>query len=316
MKTIEFKRLMSLLGGLSASECIEAQAAIRDRTREVESDVVLRQVEQQVTSCPHCIGLELRSAGSKDGRKRFKCMACSKTFNAYTGTPLARLKMAEKHIEHADLMVEGWSLRKVAEKLSIDLKTAFLWRHRFLQTARNAQPAKLSGVVEADETFFLESFKGQKAGIPRPSKTRGEPAKQRGLSREQIPVLVARDRSTGATLTAKLQDRSSKQIGACLVPVLDKDVILCSDGASAYRTIGRLHGLDVKSIPAKASAGNYHVNNVNAYDSRLKSWVFRFRGIATKYLDNYLGWHRMLDRDGKNASGRAIVSSLLSAALA
>jgi hypothetical protein len=220
--------------------------------------------------------------------------------------------MPEKHIEHAQLMVEGLSLRKVAKALSIDLHTAFLWRHRFLQTARDDQPAKLSGVVEADETFFLESFKGQKSGIPRPSKTRGQPASKRGLSKEQIPVLVARDRSTGATMTAKLQDRSSKQIGSRLVPLLDKDVVLCSDGASAYRSIGKLHGLDVKSVPAKKSAGNYHINNVNAYDSRLKAWVERFRGVATKYLDNYLGWHRLLDRDGQSASGRAIVVSLLS----
>ena len=313
MNIIEFKRLMAVLGSLSASECIEAKSILRNRERQVESDVVLRESEQQVKSCPHCKGNELRSAGSKDGRKRFKCVACSKTFNTYTGTSLARLKMADKHIEHAELMVEGWSLRVVARRLSIDLHTAFLWRHRFLKAACETQPEKLSGVVEADETFFLESFKGKKSGMPRPSKTRGEPAKQRGLSKEQIPVLVARDRSTGATLTAKLQDRSSKQIGDCLVPFLDKDVVLCSDGASAYRTIGKKHGIDVKSVPAKAAAGNYHINNVNAYDSRLKGWMGRFKGVATVYLDNYLGWHRMLDKEGKNASGRSIVASLLAA---
>lgn len=34
----------------------------------------------------------------------------------------------------------------------------------------------------------------------------------------------------------------------------------------------------------------------DAYDSRLKTWIRRFNGIATKYLDNYLGWHRLLER--------------------
>ena len=38
---------------------------------------------------------------------------------------------------------------------------------------------------------------------------------------------------------------------------------------------------------------------MNAYDSRLKGWMYRFRGVATKYLGNYLGWHRMLDRYGR-----------------
>jgi len=38
------------------------------------------------------------------------------------------------------------------------------------------------------------------------------------------------------------------------------------------------------------------VQNVNAYVSRLRSWMRRFKGVATKYLASYLGWFRMLDR--------------------
>jgi hypothetical protein len=26
--------------------------------------------------------------------------------------------------------------------------------------------------------------------------------------------------------------------------------------------------------------------------------MVRFKGVATKYLDSYLGWRRMIDRDG------------------
>jgi hypothetical protein len=40
----------------------------------------------------------------------------------------------------------------------------------------------------------------------------------------------------------------------------------------------------------------FHIQNVNAYHSRLKVWIVRFHGIATKYLVNYLGWRRMLER--------------------
>lgn len=42
--------------------------------------------------------------------------------------------------------------------------------------------------------------------------------------------------------------------------------------------------------------GPWHVQNVNAYVSRLRSWMRRFKGVATKYLASYLGWFRMLDR--------------------
>lgn len=40
----------------------------------------------------------------------------------------------------------------------------------------------------------------------------------------------------------------------------------------------------------------FRIQNVNAYDRRLKEWMRRFHGVATKYLPNYLGWRRMLER--------------------
>jgi hypothetical protein len=40
----------------------------------------------------------------------------------------------------------------------------------------------------------------------------------------------------------------------------------------------------------------FHIHNVNDYDSRLKTWMARFHGIATKYLPNYLGWRRYMER--------------------
>jgi hypothetical protein len=39
--------------------------------------------------------------------------------------------------------------------------------------------------VEADETYFLESHKGERH-LPRPPRKRGGVAKKRGLSNEQI----------------------------------------------------------------------------------------------------------------------------------
>ncbi len=47
-------------------------------------------------------------------------------------------------------------------------------------------------------------------------------------------------------------------------------------------------------------AGVYHIQNVNAYHSRLKEWMRRFHGVATKYLDHYLGWRRMIETFGEH----------------
>ncbi len=47
--------------------------------------------------------------------------------------------------------------------------------------------------------------------------------------------------------------------------------------------------------PQKKTQGLLHLNNINAYHSRLKGWMSRFQGVARSYLANYLGWHRLLD---------------------
>jgi hypothetical protein len=41
----------------------------------------------------------------------------------------------------------------------------------------------------------------------------------------------------------------------------------------------------------------FHIQHVNAYHSRLKDWMRRFKGVSTKYLANYLGWRRLLERE-------------------
>jgi len=48
-------------------------------------------------------------------------------------------------------------------------------------------------IIEADETFFLEEFKGQRE-LNRPARQRGGVGRTRGTGADQIPVLIVRDR--------------------------------------------------------------------------------------------------------------------------
>ena len=143
-----------------------------------------------------------------------------------------------------------------------------------------------------------KSHKGER-DLPRPPRKRGGTAHKRGLSDEQIPVLVVRDRST-ATTDAVLLKADTAAVSAVLEPVLDPDAVLCSDSAAVYHCFAeRAH---MAHTPVNLSAGirvidhAFHIQNVNAYHGRLKGWMFRFHGVATKYLPNYLGWRRCLER--------------------
>ena len=161
----------------------------------------VERVERQ--GCPHCAGREIVGWGRSDGLLRYRCKSCGRTFNALTKTPMAHLRKKEKWLDHAQAMIEGVSLAKTAALCGVHPTTAFRWRHRFLRAPADDKPRTLSGIVEADETFILESFKGRWSDLPRKARKRGATARHPGSYQDNIPVLVARDRK-GATFDAVL----------------------------------------------------------------------------------------------------------------
>ncbi len=155
--------------------------------------------------------------------------------------------------------------------------------------------------MEADETFFLRSFKGVRK-ISRAPRKRGGPASKRGAPDEQVPVLVLRDRS-GATADDVLENLKVAEIYRVLTPIAAKDTVPVSDGAPAYASFAFEAGIGhvgPRGRRGERRQGVFHIQDVNAYRCRLKTWMRRFNGVATKYLPNYLGWRRMFVREGEN----------------
>jgi transposase-like protein len=241
--------------------------------------------------CPHCAGREIIAWGRANGLTRFRCKGCGRTFNALTQTPMARLRKRERWLDHARAMLESRSLSKTAELCGVHPTTAFRWRHRFLGSPATDKPRALTGIVEADETFLLESFKGRRSDLPRKPRKRGGSARHPGLCQENIPVLVARDRK-GATFDAILPQVDSAAIGAALAGVVTSENHLVCDGGRAIAAFARKAKIPLHAVPAPgkptAEAPHLHINNVNAYHGRLKQWLDRFNGVATKNLPNYL----------------------------
>ncbi len=291
MKTIQFSRWIAQLSALNPEQ--------RDQLRSCLSGSggLPQNVIKAPSRCPHCQSCELRSWGSSGDLPRYRCKACGKTSNALTGTAMARLRKRHLWQDYAEALTQSLSVRKAAIHCGVNKNTAFLWRHRFLSRIADHQAQHASGIVEADETFFLESFKGQR-DLPRPPRKRGGSAKRRGVSAEQIPVLVVRDRS-GQQADFKLEKLDALHVGERLRPLIDADAILCTDSAGVYVHFAKAEGITHRPVnPSQKRRvdGAFHIQNVNAYDSRLKSWMTPFHGVATKYLTNYLGWRRLLER--------------------
>ena len=314
MKSAEFQELKDTVQDLTPrqrSQLVECLHRI-DHIQEVNGLIENRVLNTPV--CPKCGHDHIARWGNASGLQRYRCASCHVTFNALTGTPLARLRHKDKWLQYAQQLAEGSSLRKSAQVCGVHYNTTFRWRHRFLALPNLQKASKLVGIAEADETYFLESFKGRKHDMPRAPRMRGGVAAKRGLSAEQIPVLICRDRA-GSTADFVLEKADKKHIEAALKPVLAVDSVLCTDSAraldSAVREIGITHRSINLSAGVRVINRVYHVQNVNAYGSRLKEWMRRFHGIATRYLPNYLGWRRLIDRN----RGALSASTVLRAAL-
>jgi transposase-like protein len=252
--------------------------------------------------CPHCGGGESVGWGRAHGLERYRCKVCRHTFNAATKTPVARLRKKERWFSHAAAMIEGVSLAKAADRCGVHPSTAFRWRHRFLSAPALDKPQRLQGIVEIDETFILESFKGRRSDLPRPARQRGGKAKHPGLFFENIPILVARDRD-GATIDGVLPEATAACVAAALQGAVTTDNLIVCDGGKAIRAFARRHAIPMHVVAAPGkpdpAAPDMHINNVNAYHARLKEWLNRFHGVATKNLPNYLGWRRALEAWGE-----------------
>jgi transposase-like protein len=249
----------------------------------------LEEIIGNVDSCPHCNSKSFHKWGIRSGLQRYRCKSCQKTFNILTNTALARLRYKNIWVDYTQDIIKGESIRESAIHCHVSKNTTFRWRHRMLQTPCELKAKHLHGIVEFDETYFLESQKGNHH-LERKSRKRGGKATQRGISKEQTAVLIVRDRD-GHTTDSILKISNKNTLADILIPLIDKDTLLCSDKKTSYQAFAKKFGYVLKTINVSAKQhvvdGIYHVQNVNAYDSRLKAWIKHFHGVATKYLESF-----------------------------
>lgn len=254
------------------------------------------------SNCPHCNGSHIIKFGKKNKQQRYKCKECNKTFMDCTKTVFSKTHISlNKWLRYVECMIGGFSIRKCAEIVDVCVKTSFYMRHRILDAIRlYLGMGHLEGIVEMDETFFAESFKGghQKSGfvLPRPSRKRGGEVTKRGISSEQVCVATAIDRNGNIVLELLCKGRMTKDDLMRLYDNrLDKDAILCTDSHKSYIGFAAKLGLEHKQIPrGKHMLGIYHIQHINSLHSRLKDFIDLFRGVSTKYLGNYLYWFKWL----------------------
>ena len=269
-----------------------------DALTKAQREAALAAVELGVDEerrCPRCD--TPGAVGKARGLRRYLCKkGCGRT--ALTGTPLSRLRHKERWLSFGEALAEGETVKASSERCGVAVTTAFRWRHR-----RRWRPLRTSSCVEADETWPAGERKLE-------ARRRGGKAGKRSLSREQVPVLVAADRS-GATASTVLPAADADALTEALEPVVDKDVLLVSDGHKGYPACAA--ALGVRHEVLNLSAGERvrgTIQTVNSRHSQLKGFLRQYRGVATRYLKSYLRWFHLIVL-GSEVSPRACLAAAM-----
>lgn len=299
MRRLAFNNLLSRLARLTGRQLSELIVAAQAAAGAKAVVATIEEARAPALACPSCQCRALHRHGHANALQRFRCRACGRTFNSLSGTPLARLRLKSQWLAFAGTMLDpAATVRRAARSVGVHRSTSWRWRHRFLRWARLDRQLPLEGIVEADEMYVLDSQKGSRH-LGRPARKRGGAAAKRGISGEHVCVLVARDRS-GRTVDAVPGHGpvTADQLALHLAPVLAPGALLVTDAHASYRAFAARCGVAHQCVNLRSGErvrGAVHVQHVNAYHSRMRTWLRHFCGVASRYLVNYCGWRWALD---------------------
>lgn len=254
--------------------------------------------------CPFCGKEHIVRHGKHDGKQRYRCKDCGRTFFA-TSNSIA--SGTHKDIQtwelYIDCMMNGYSLRKTAKICHIHYNTAFVWRHKILDALQlMADDVVLDGMVEADETFFDISYKGNHSksktfSMPRKPHKRGHQVKVKGISHEKVCVPCAVNRNGLSIAKATNLGRvSTKDLHTIYDNRIKEGSTVITDKLNSYKRLCKANGLELVQLKSgKSKNGIYHIQHINNYHSQLKLFIARFKGVSSKYINNYLIWHNLVD---------------------
>ncbi len=259
------------------------------------------QLDNKQGVCPYCESLHYKKNGKDKKVQKYKCLQCNRSFTAYTGTWMAHIHKKDLLIPYLKLMKQGLSLDKIKTELKINKKTAFDWRHKINASISSIEDEPFRGITESDETFFLHSEKGSKK-IERKARKRGRSINTKGISNDQVAVIVSADRKKTMNINVACLGRITKEdITQAIGDRMEKRTVLCTDGHVSYKGFAMDNSIEHHVLRANlkqyVKQNKYHIQHVNSMHSRMKNWVDKqLLGVASKYLQNYMNWFHVKEK--------------------
>ncbi len=244
-------------------------------------------------ACPHCGVCDsaerehyrIKRKGSK--RKLWRCYSCRKQFTVTVGTIFE-----DSHIPlHKWLLAfyllcsskKGMSALQLQRMLKVSYKTAWFVCHRIRWAM--AEPAfveKLSGVVEADETYI--GGKGRNKRLSQRKKTKV------GRGGDKAPVMVVVERG-GRAKSSHVANVTAASLKGVIREHVDRGARMMTDAFPSYK--GLTHEFATHEVInhelLEYVRGDVHTNTAESYFAILKRGVNGvYHHVSEAHLHRYL----------------------------
>jgi transposase-like protein len=218
--------------------------------------------------------------------KRYKCAKCQRQFSVKVGTIFEDSKISLQKWFAAIYLItshkKGISSLQLHRDLGVTQKTAWFMLHRVRHTLLISNGEKLTGIIEADETFIggKESNK---------HKSKQTPGTQGRSSATKIPVLGIIERG-GQLRAIKVLNTRGYSLRPFIVNNVEFGSTVHTDEWWGYRGLSRIF----KHQFINHGAGEYskdgvHTNSIEGFWSLLKRGVIGiYHSMSDKHLQKYL----------------------------
>lgn len=245
--------------------------------------------------CPHCGDTDVyqmrdRKTGERNKRFLWRCKGCGKQFTVRVNSVYEDSPIPMRHWAYAFWKAcsskKGVSALQIKRETGLTYKSALFMMHRvrFAMGEDWRGQSKLSGIVEADETYV--------GGKPR-NKQKGKGPVKGWLQTRKTPVvsLVQRDGNIRSFVTA---DVTSNNLARILRENVAADSHLMTDSSVVYRShVIRSpfaqHSMTNHSVGEYARPGGIHSNTVESAFALLKRGIYgTFHNVSRKHLHRYV----------------------------
>ena len=236
---------------------------------------VISKFKNKKRCCNECGCILHKNGKTKSGIQKYICSGCNSTSSETTDTITCHSKLSfEIWSNVIDNLLNGFSLRRIAEENNISLLTSFRLRHKVLYALKSfIKDIELSGEIQSDEKYFSINLKGTKPqNMPRYSKKRtSTKSPYRGISHHKICVVSSIDENDNLLLEIV-------GLGRCTTDML-KDSLglkinnaksINADSASAYQEFCSEYKLTLNAIPSGFHNDDiFNISEINGIHSQL-----------------------------------------------